>query len=595
MSEAIRNFAIIAHIDHGKTTLTDRLLEAAGAKELGEKRSRLLDSNPIERERGITIKLAPVSFSYHFQDKDYLLNLIDTPGHVDFGYEVSRSLAACEGVVLLVDASQGVQAQTLTNFQQAKRLNLAVVPVINKIDLATADVEKTMLEIMELCDVDESEVVLVSAKTGKNVAAVLEQVIRRVPAPPAKTAASLRALLVTSYLDPHRGAIGLIKVVDGTLKAHQKLEFMAGDLQFQPTEVGLFRPELEPQPQLVAGQVGYVATGLKAARDLKIGDTLTAKDHPDNLEPLPGYREPLPMVFLEVYPQDASQLTQLTDGLAKLALRDAALQYQGTHSTALGNGFRVGFLGILHAEVALERLKREFGVAVIATAPTVPYQVKMTDGSELLVTSPSQLTDQSQVAQIAEPMVTVTLFTPEKYLSSVIDLCRERRGVLKTTQPFGSQTQLTFSLPLAELITDFHDKLKSISSGYASMIYERSGFQPAKIIKIDILINHETIEALSFLAIADQAEYRGRKLVERLAEVLPRQLFEVPVQAAIGGKIIARATLKAYRKDVTAKLYGGDVTRRKKLLAKQAKGKQRMKQFGRLQLDQQLFIELLKQ
>jgi GTP-binding protein LepA len=591
----IRNFAIIAHIDHGKTTLTDRILELVGAIKVDSNRQRVMDSNPIEQERGITIKLAPVTFNYELDGQTYQLNLIDTPGHVDFGYEVSRSLAACEGVILVVDASQGVQAQTLTNYHQAKELGLKVIPVINKIDLPSADVDKTMLEVMELCQVDDSEIVAVSAKTGKNIDQVLTAVVENIPAPTGDSQKPLRALLISSSVDSHQGAIGLVKVVDGEITAKQKLAFCADGSWFNSQSVGLFKPALTTSDKLQAGQVGYVATGLKDSRSLKIGDTLTTFKDLESIVRLPGYIEPLPMVYLEVYPIDATQLSLLRDSLYKLSLADAALQYTGTNSSALGNGFRIGFLGILHAEVALERLQREFAIDVIATPPSVTYLVKDKAGEEDLISSPNQLKDPSQIDEIKEPMVIASIYTPEKYLNACLGLCRERRGQLESTQSFGSQMLIKSKLPLAELITDFHDLLKSLTSGYASMTYKKIGFELADVVRVDILLNQEQIDALSFLAVRVQAEYRGRRFVEKLKEILPRQQFTVPIQAAIGGKVIARETLQSFRKDVTAKLYGGDVTRRKKLLSKQAKGKKRMKQFGKLQLDQDVFVKLLKQ
>ncbi|MBU0979006.1 MAG: translation elongation factor 4 [Patescibacteria group bacterium] len=591
----IRNFAIIAHIDHGKTTLTDRILELAGVIERDSSHQRVMDSNPIEQERGITIKLAPVNFPYPLAGQTYQLNLIDTPGHVDFGYEVSRSLAACEGVMLVVDASQGVQAQTLTNYHQAQELGLKVVPVINKIDLPSADVERTMLEVMDLCQVKDSEIVCVSAKTGQNVDQVLTAVIERIPAPSGDINLSLRALLISSYVDSHQGAIGLVKVVDGEIFAKQRLVFCADGSWFGSQSVGLFKPAMTVCDKLKAGQVGYVATGLKDARLLKMGDTLTTFADREKIVRLPGYLEPIPMVYLEVYPIDATQLGLLSDSLYKLSLADAALQYTGTHSKALGNGFRIGFLGILHAEVALERLQREFDLDVIATPPSVTYLVKNKKGQQELISSPNQLADPSLIEWIKEPMVMAQIYTPEQYLNACLKLCRDRRGQLKSTQSFGSQMLILSQLPLAELITDFHDTLKSLTSGYASMTYKKVGFEVADVVRVDILLNLEQIDALSFLAVRAQAEYRGRRFVEKLKEILPRQQFTVPIQASIGGKVIARETLQSFRKDVTAKLYGGDVTRRKKLLAKQIKGKKRMKQFGKLQLDQDVFIQLLKQ
>ncbi len=584
----VRNFSVIAHVDHGKTTLTDQFLALTGQKKSGE--LMVLDSNPIERERGITIKLAPVRLTY----QGYYLNLIDTPGHVDFSYEVSRSLAACEGVILVVDATQGIQAQTLSHYHQAQKLGLAVVPVVNKIDLPSADVEKVSLELMELCNVDEDEIISVSAKTGENVEKVLEAVIKRVPPPRGDFKKPLRALLVTSYFDQHKGAIALVRVVDGQVKAKARFKFLNSQASFSPIEVGVFTPEMKITETLDAGEVGYIATGLKDLKSLKIGDTLTLASLTSEVKPLSGYQEPLPMVFMELYPVDAAEFARFQDAVIKLALKDAALTYEGTHSQALGSGFKVGFLGILHAEVVLERLRREFGLELIATQPSVNYRVYLRDGNLLKVNNPAQLPDPAQIKEIHEPVALVSIFTPKAYLQPSLDLVRQRRGRLLTTSYPGGQIKLEAQVPLAELITDFHDTLKSITSGFASMEYHLSHYQEAEVVKVDVLLNHEIIEALSFFAIKDQAQAKGRALVKRLKEVLPRQLFTVPIQAAVGGQIIARETLKAYRKDVTAKLYGGDVTRRKKLLAKQAKGKKRLKQLGKVKIEQDTFIKLLK-
>jgi len=586
--DKIRNFSVIAHVDHGKTTLTDQFLSLTAQKKSGE--VMVLDSNPIEKERGITIKLAPVRLNY----QGYTLNLIDTPGHVDFSYEVSRSLAACEGVLLVVDATQGIQAQTLSHYHKAKELGLVVIPVINKIDLPSADVESVSLELMELCGVEEDEIIAVSAKTGKNVDQILTAVIKRIPPPKGRLQAPLRALLVTSYFDQHKGAIALIRVIDGQIKTGEKLRFLNANKSFNPVEVGVFVPKMQPTQSLSAGEVGYVATGLKDLKSLKIGDTLTTTDAFDQVKPLAGYQEPLPMVFMELYPTDAAEFNKFQDAIVKLALKDAALVYEGTHSQALGSGFKVGFLGILHAEVVLERLKREFDLELIATQPSVNYQFYLTNEEVIKVNNPAQMPDPAQIKLIKEPIAKVNIFTPETYLQPSLDLIRQRRGKLLATTNLGGQLKIEAEIPLAELITDFHDTLKSATSGFASLEYYLDHYQPAEVVKVDVLLNHEVIEALSFFAVKDQAQAKGRALVKKLKEVLPRQLFTVPIQAAIGGQIIARETLKPYRKDVTAKLYGGDVTRRKKLLAKQAKGKKRLKQFGKVRVDQDTFIKLLK-
>lgn len=591
----IRNFSIIAHIDHGKTTLTDSLLRITGA--IGSNApERLLDSNPIERERGITIKLAPVTFAYTPQDESesYTFNLIDTPGHVDFGYEVSRSLAACEGVVLVVDATQGLQAQTLSHYHQATKLGLPIIPVINKIDLPSADVEKTTLELMELTGQPEEQILAVSAKSRLHCADILEAVITRIPPPQVVSTTMSRGLLISSHYDVHRGAIALVRVVDGSFAAGKKIAMVGTGCTFTPAEVGIFVPGMQPLAQLEAGQVGYIVTSLKDVRGLQVGDTMTLDASRQSVQPLLGYKPPTPMVYLELYPFDAGDFTDVKEAMEKLVLRDAALQYVPAYSSALGSGFRVGFLGILHAEVVLERLKREFNLELIATSPSVSYQVHKTAGEVVEVSSPHQLPDESQIAEIREPLIRVQIITPAQYQHVCLDLLRLRRGSCNESRPFAGQVLLDGIMPLAELITDFHDLLKSASSGFASLDYEYLEHRRADIVLVTILINQEPVEALSFMTVRNQAERRGRALVEKLKDILPRQMFEVAIQAAIGGKIIARETLRAYRKDVTAKLYGGDVTRRKKLLAKQAKGKKRMRQFGSVELTQDTFLQLLK-
>lgn len=588
--EKIRNFCIIAHIDHGKTTLTDCLLRLTHTVAEFQMEERMMDSNPIEKERGITIKLAPVCMEY----QGYILNLIDTPGHVDFGYEVSRSLAACEGALLVVDATQGIQAQTLSTFEKAREMGLIIIPVINKIDLPSADVERTTLELMDLFDCTEEEIVKVSAKTNINIEALLQTIIEKVPSPTGILDAPTRALLITSLFDQHKGAVALIRMVDGSIKKGERVEFISAKESCVPIEIGVYEPTMLKRDELSAGEVGYIATGLKDVRALKVGDTITRASQVNKITPLPGYKEPQPMVYLEIYPVDASEFTSVQDAMSKLVLRDAALQYTGTHSQALGSGLRVGFLGILHAEIVLERLNREFNLDLIATAPSVPYEVLLKTGEVVPVHAPSQLPDPSQIEEIREPITLSHLFTPEQFSGAVLQLLRERRGRLLGSKAVGERIRLDCEIPLAELITDFHDKLKSISSGYASLEYQVSGYTPVAAVKVDIMLNHEIVSALSFITVEENAEYDGRRITEKLKEILPRQMFEVPIQAAIGGRVIARETIKAYRKDVTAKLYGGDATRRKKLLSKQAKGKKKMKQLGRVTVDQDTFLQLLK-
>ena len=597
-AQFIRNFSIIAHIDHGKTTLTDRFLRMTQTVSELDFKERMMDSNPIERERGITIKLAPVRMQWrppeHPADQPpYILNLIDTPGHVDFGYEVSRSLAACEVVLLLIDATQGVQAQTLSNYQKAQDLGLTVIPVINKIDLPSADLEMVKLECMETFGVDENEMVEVSAKSGLNLDKLLRAVVEKIPAPTGSPEKPLRALIVTSHFDHHRGAIALVRVVDGTL-TKQKLHLIASDTDFSPIEVGFFTPHMIKTEVLTAGEVGYIATGMKDIRMLKVGDTITTTAHISEITPLPGYQEPTPMVYMELYPIDGDDFTLLQDAASKLSLHDAALQFTGTHSEALGNGLRMGFLGILHAEIVLERLRQEFDLDLIATAPTVTYQIETTSGQELEIHTPGEMPDPSQIKTIREPMTLATIFCPEKYMGAVMKLCRERRGELLNSSFIGTRVRAEFQLPLAEIITDFHDTLKSLTAGFASLEYELTGYQTINAVKVTIMLNKEPVEALSFITVSQNAEFQGRQLVAKLKEVIPRQMFEVPIQAAIGGTVIARETIKAFRKDVTAKLYGGDVTRRQKLLKKQAKGKKKMKQIGKVELNQEAFLAVLK-
>jgi len=589
MQELIRNFSIIAHIDHGKTTLTDALLRFTNTVSERELTERMLDSNPIEQERGITIKLAPVRMNH----QGHILNLIDTPGHVDFGYEVSRSLAACEGAVLLIDASQGVQAQTLSNYEKALQLGLTIIPVLNKIDLPTVDIDTVKLEVMESFGFKEDEILAVSAKTSLNVEQLLQAVIDRIPAPSGKPNNSLRGLVMTSRYDYHKGVLAYVRVMDGVLDK-QKLELISTTTSFNPIELGIFSPTMKPCKKLSAGEVGYLATGLKDIKKVRVGDTVTAADLKNKVEPLAGYQEPTPMVYMELYPVDADDFRALKDSMDKLALHDSSLQYQGTHSLALGNGLRVGFLGILHAEIIRERLKREFGLDLIATAPSVIYQIGMTNGEKIEAHSPSEMPDPSLIKSVSEPIAAATIYSPEQYLSSIIQFVKDRRGELLDSQPIGVRTRLEFRIPLAEIIVDLHDRLKSLSSGYASLEYEVDDYRLVDAVKVDILINKEAVEALSIITVRDQAEQRGRRLVTKLKEVIPRQLFEIPIQAAIGGKIVARETIKAFRKDVTAKLYGGDRTRRMKLLKKQAEGKKRLKQVGSIELNQEAFLAVLE-
>lgn len=599
----IRNFSIIAHVDHGKTTLTDVFLHLTNSVSKSKFLERVMDSNPIEQEKGVTIKLAPVRMNY----KGYVLNLIDTPGHVDFAYEVSRSLAACEGAVILVDASQGVQAQTLANYQKAKDLGLTIIPVINKIDLPSANVEQCLLEMMEIFNLKENEILQVSAKTGLNVEKVLDAVIEKIPAPQTTLIQerhannvnandeekATQALIITSKFDNHQGAIAYVRVVSGQINK-ESLHLISTNISFNPIEIGVFTPDPTKKEFLTTGEVGYIATGLKDTSQLKIGDTITSVKEKKIAQPLAGYQEPQAMVFMELYPIDSKNFTELKEAMAKLQLHDSALQYQATNSVALGNGLRVGFLGIFHAEIVRERLSREFDLELISTAPSITYQIVMDNQENLLIHNPTELPESSRIKEIKEPICQLNIFSPEEYLSSIMKFCQERRGQLKNSLRTGNRNQLKYEIPFAELVNDFHDQLKSISSGFASMDYRFSHYQAVDAVKIDILINLVKIEALSFITTKDNADKKARAIVKKLKEVVPRHMFEVPIQAAIGGKIIARETIKAFRKDVTAKLYGGDRTRRMKLLKKQSKGKKRMKQFGKVELNQEAFLAVLE-
>ena len=524
----------------------------------------------------------------------YELNLIDTPGHVDFGYEVSRSLAACEGALLVIDATQGIQAQTLSNYEKAKALGLTIIPVINKIDLPNSDPETCLLELIETFGIHEDDAVLVSAKTGEGVEKLLAKLIEKIPAPQQTEKKPLRVLVFTSVYHTHKGVVAYVRVVDGVLRK-ESLSLFASALSFTPTELGVFTPLMTPIEELRAGEVGYIATGLKEVQRVRVGDTIISRTQTERATaPLPGYKEPQPMVYMDFYPVDGDDFFLLTDAMGKLALHDAAIQYQSTHSNALGNGLRVGFLGVLHAEIVQERLEREFDLELIATSPSVPYEIELVTGKVITIHTPAELPDPATIRSYREPMTLATIFTPKDYLGAVMTLCDEHRATLISMQDVGSRVRVVYHLPLAELIIKFHDKLKSVSSGFASMEYELSGFEAVSAVKLDVLVHHEIIEALSQIVVRDRAQMIGRALVKRLKEVIPRQQFEVAVQAAIGGSFIARETIPAYRKDVTAKLYGGDQTRKDKLLKKQKKGKKRMKEFGRVSIPQEAFLAVLE-
>ncbi len=594
-SSNIRNFCIIAHIDHGKSTLADRLMELTGQVSKRDMEEQLLDTMDIERERGITIKLAPVRMFYTSSDgEEYVFNLIDTPGHVDFTYEVSRSLAACEGAILVVDATQGIEAQTLANVYLALENNLEILPVINKIDLPSARPEEVKKEIEDVIGLDASYAPLVSAKEGINIKDVLEGIVKYFPAPKGDLDNPLKALIFDSYYDNYKGVILFVRVKDGKVFVGDKIKTFMSDKVYEVTEVGIFSPRLQAKNGLFAGEVGYIAASIKDIRDVAVGDTVTDATNPAG-EPLPGYKKVQSVVFCGIYPLDGSKFGDLKDALSKLRLNDASLEFEPDTSVALGFGFRCGFLGLLHMEIIQERIEREFGMEIITTAPSVSYKVKKSDGTEIFVDNPSHLPLQSEIAYIEEPVVNADIYSPPEYLGQIMDLCKEKRGVfLEMTYLEANRVLLKYKLPLNEIIYDFFDSIKSRTKGYASFDYELIGYEQAKLVKMDILLNGEVCDALSMIVHEDSAYTRGRTLCENLKEAIPRQLFEVPVQAAIGGKIIARETVKAVRKDVLAKCYGGDISRKKKLLEKQKEGKRRMRKVGSVEVPSEVFMQILK-
>ena len=591
----IRNFCIIAHIDHGKSTIADRLMELTGQVSERDMEDQLLDSMELERERGITIKLTPVRMYYTADDgQEYELNLIDTPGHVDFTYEVSRSLAACEGAILVVDATQGIEAQTLANVYLALENDLEIVPVINKIDLPSADIEGTKKEIEDVIGLDASDAPCVSAKEGTHIRDILESIVKRIPAPDGDTEAPLKALIFDSYYDNYKGVILFVRVKDGGVKVGDVIRTFRSDKQFEVTEVGAFSPGLTPKTALLAGEVGYIAASIKSIQDVAVGDTVTGALRPAP-EPLPGYKKVQPVVFCGIYPLDGSKFNDLKEALLKLQLNDASLIFEPDTSVALGFGFRCGFLGLLHMEIIQERIEREFNLDIITTAPSVSYKVHKTDGTELFVDNPSHLPDQTDIEYMEEPVVKAEIYSPPEYIGSIMDLCQEKRGIFKDmTYLDEKRVRLLYTLPLNEIIYDFFDQIKSRTRGYASFDYELIGYERSELVKLDILLNGEVCDALSMIVHKDRAYPRGRELAENLKEAIPRQLFEIPVQAAVGGKIIARETVKAVRKDVLAKCYGGDITRKKKLLEKQKEGKKRMRSIGSVEVPSEVFMSILK-
>ena len=590
----IRNFAIIAHIDHGKSTLADRLIEHCGGLSSREMQEQVLDSMDIERERGITIKAQTVRQNYHAKDgKDYQLNLMDTPGHVDFSYEVSRSLASCEGSVLVVDATQGVEAQTLANVYLAINNNHEIVPVLNKIDLPSADPDKVRQQIEDVIGLDASDAVETSGKSGAGVPDLLEAIVNRLPAPKGDENQPLKALLIDSWYDSYLGVIILVRVHDGVIRKKQQIRMMSNNATYQIDKVGVFTPKMQDVDALYPGEIGFITASIKSVSDCHIGDTITDNKLPCS-EPLQGFKPSVPVVFCSIFPVASSQYDNLKDALAKLKLNDASIDYQNENSAALGLGFRCGFLGLLHMEIIQERLGREFDLDLITTAPSVAYKINLTSGQQITLHNPADMPDLTTVSSIEEPVVKATILVPDEYLGAVLKLCNDRRGEQEELTYVGSRAMVVYRIPLNEIVFDFYDRLKSITSGYASFDYELVGHQVSDLVKVQILINEEPVDALAFLCHRLEAESRGRQICERLKDLIPRHLFKIPIQAAIGGRVIARETISALRKDVTAKCYGGDITRKRKLLDKQKKGKQRMRQFGKVEIPQSAFIEALR-
>ncbi len=590
----IRNFCIIAHIDHGKSTLADRILEQTGVFEHREMVDQILDSMELERERGITIKSKAVHLHYRAKNgRDYILNLIDTPGHVDFTYEVSRALAACEGALLVVDATQGIEAQTLANVYLAMEHDLEIIPVINKIDLPSARPEEVRREIEDVIGIDASYAPCVSAKTGLNVDQVLEAIVEHIPSPAGDPSKPLQALVFDAFYDNYRGAICFIRVKEGTLRAGMRMKMMATGGEYDVVEVGIFSPDYTPCAELRAGDVGYVSASIKDVSETRVGDTITDATRPAS-QPLPGYRHVTPMVYCGIYPADGADYPALKDALEKLRMNDASLSFEPETSVALGYGFRCGFLGLLHMDILTTRLEREFDLNLVTTAPSVIYRVIKTSGDVLMIDNPTNLPPVTEIAEMEEPFVHATIYTPQESVGTLMDLCQDKRGIFLDMQYEGSRVKLNYELPLNEIIFDFFDQIKSRSRGYASFDYEMKDYRPSDLVKLDILLNGELCDAFSIIVHRDKAYARGRSIAEKLKDVIPRQQFEIPIQAAIGGKVIARETVKAMRKDVLAKCYGGDITRKKKLLEKQKEGKKRMRQFGTVQVPSEAFIAVLK-
>jgi GTP-binding protein LepA len=590
----IRNFSIVAHIDHGKSTLADRLIQLTGGLEAREMKEQVLDSMDIERERGITIKAQTVRLNYKARDgKDYELNLIDTPGHVDFAYEVNRSLAACEGSLLVVDASQGVEAQTLANVYHAIDAGHEIVPVLNKVDLPAADPAAVKKQIEDVIGLDASNAIEISAKTGQNVPEVLEAIVTRLPPPKGDREAPLKALLVDSWYDAYLGVVVLVRIVDGTLKKGQRIRMMGTNAAYEVDRTGVFTPKLTPVDELGPGEIGAITASIKEVADTRVGDTITDDRKPVS-EMLPGFRPAIPVVFCGLFPVDAANFEDLRAAMGKLRLNDASFSYEMETSAALGFGFRCGFLGLLHLEIIQERLSREFNLDLIATAPSVIYKMKLRDGREIEIHNPVDMPDPTQILEMHEPWIEATILTPDEYLGAVLKLCQDRRGAQKELTYVGNRAMVKYDLPLNEVVFDFYDRLKSVSRGYASFDYHLTDYKEADLVKLQMLVNGEPVDALAMLVHRTRAESRGRAMAEKLKELIPPHMFQVPIQAAIGGKIIARETVRAFRKDVTAKCYGGDATRKRKLLDKQKEGKKRMRQFGKVDIPQEAFIAALK-
>ncbi|MBB4302052.1 GTP-binding protein LepA [Rhodobium orientis] len=592
--DTIRNFSIVAHIDHGKSTLADRLIQVTGGLTEREMKAQVLDSMDIERERGITIKAQTVRLRYdHSDGKTYTLNLIDTPGHVDFAYEVNRSLAACEGSLLVVDASQGVEAQTLANVYQAIDNDHEIVPVLNKVDLPAAEPARVREQIEDVIGLDASDAIEISAKTGLGIDAVLKAIVERLPAPKGDLAAPLKALLVDSWYDSYLGVVVLVRIIDGTMKKDQRIKMLGTDAVYDIDKVGVFSPKMLAVDSLGPGEIGFLIASIKEVADTRVGDTITEEKRPCT-EPLEGFKPAQPVVFCGLFPVDAADFEDLRDALGRLRLNDASFSYEMETSAALGFGFRCGFLGLLHLEIIQERLSREFDLDLIATAPSVVYRIKLTDGSEIELHNPADMPDEVKVREVAEPWLRATILTPDDYLGAILQLCQERRGIQVELSYVGSRAMVVYDLPLNEVVFDFYDRLKSVSKGYASFDYHLTEYQVGDLVRMSILVNGEPVDALSMLVHRSQADRRGRAMCEKLKELIPRHLFKIPIQAAIGAKVIARETISAMRKDVTAKCYGGDATRKRKLLEKQKEGKKRMRQFGKVEIPQDAFIAALK-